>query len=68
MGYEEQMEIRKKSEFFHSKEKGCNLRPFEIMTKENRPRPVKCKYCDTHKTHCCNCGWEFGYHYETASI
>ena len=64
--YPEAMAIRKKSPYFHSEDKGCELEDRKAPYNEkNKTHLIKIKYCKTHKVdNICRCGWLYGHHFE----
>lgn len=58
--------IRKKSPYFHSKEKGCEIEYDKVSANrsKNATYSMSIGYCKTHKIgNICHCGWEYGHHY-----
>ncbi len=55
------------SPYYHSELKGCKLIkrkiwPSKSSSATDKYRWLDGRYCLTHKTVCCRCGWQFGYH------
>lgn len=63
--YDQDKEERlRKSDKFHSKSKGCNIRSYIIRDGKNIFRG---KYCETHKKELSYTGWEIGFYRGTNS-
>jgi len=50
---------------YHSQLKGCTLIKFYVRFRNDKTRWIEARYCITHKTICCRCGYEFGHHYNS---
>ena len=66
---EEVGERQKKSPYFHSPEKGCEIEKRTYYRGKTRKKLSKLKgyFCKTHQKEICRCGWEFKFHYGTYS-
>lgn len=71
MQAEKSKALEDKSVFFHDIIKGCQMKPakkyLKMIFSNGRKVPLKMsgQECMTHKgVWCCNCGWEYGYHYK----
>lgn len=59
----------KKSKFFHSIEKGCKMKPFDMISDSSKGHHngvhiIHGFECLTHKAkNLCRCGWEFKKHF-----
>jgi hypothetical protein len=54
---EYQLEIRRESSHFHSREKGCKVRKRYLEARWDNG-VVELAYCNTHAIDLCKCGWE----------
>lgn len=47
----------------HTLKNGCRVKKHFLEGKRFQHGKMECMFCETHNVVCCNCGWEFGWHY-----